>query len=361
MGPLTLPQMPQPTRKRRWKLFLLWSFLMFAGGAAAGVVLIDEVCVAIDSVTSTLGLPAPRFLANRRSAARAPLPSAIAPAPEPELAPAAATPSAPAATGVGQAAVAKTAAVEAKPEAEQPAQAPAPHEPKPGHRPVAAAPVRAEPASEPEPPAVRAPHGKGAAKAASSAGTSGKKTAKFDDPFASDSETANEVKPAAAGGKAKAASGESVAAAKSEPTPKPSASRSHDSLDNLMADGVSDSKGKKRDSKDLDALLKDVQKSKPEPKAKPEPPPPAPALSSSDISRVMAGVKTRGNDCARRLGQKGNAELKITVGKDGRVSDVTVGGNVADTPLGACIDKATRAAVFPASSGLRFDYRIDAR
>jgi hypothetical protein len=365
MGPLTLPQMPQPTHKRRWKLFLLWSVLMFVGGAAAGVVLIDEVCVVIDSVTSTLGLPSPRFLANRRSPARAPLPTAVSPAPEPvpapELAPAAAIPSAPAGIGVGEAVVAKPAAVEAKPEAEQPSQAPAPREPKTGHRPVAAAPIRVEPAPEPEPAVGRAPHGKSAAKTASSAGTSGKKTAKFDDPFASDSETANEVKPAAAGGKAKAAPSESMAAAKSEPAPKPSASRSHDSLDNLMADGVSDSKGKKRDSKDLDALLKDVQKSKPEPKAKPEPPPPAPALSPSDISRVMAGVKTRANDCARRLGQKGNAELKITVGKDGRVSDVSVGGNVADTPLGACIDKATRAAVFPASSGLRFDYRIDAR
>jgi len=90
-------------------------------------------------------------------------------------------------------------------------------------------------------------------------------------------------------------------------------------------------------------------------------PPPAAALSPADISRVMAGVKTRSNDCARRLGQQGNAELKITVGKDGRVSDVNLGGNVAGTPLGACIEKATRAATFPASSGLRFDYRIDAR
>jgi outer membrane biosynthesis protein TonB len=212
------------------------------------------------------------------------------------------------------------------------------------------APARAEPA-EPEP--ERVPHGKGAAKTASSAGTSSKKSGKFDDPFASDGETANEPKPAAVSGKAKAAA--------SEPAPRPTA-KSNDSLDNLMADGVADSKGKKRDSKDLDALLKDVQKSKPEPKAKHEDsPPPAAALSPSDISRVMAGVKTRSNDCAHRLGQKGNAELKITVGKDGHVSDVSLGGNVANTPLGACIEKVTRAAVFPASSGLRFDYRMEAR
>ncbi len=128
-----------------------------------------------------------------------------------------------------------------------------------------------------------------------------------------------------------------------------------------MTDGVADSKGKKRESKDLDALLKDVQKSKPEPPPKREAPPPPASLSASDISKVMAGVKTRGNQCAQRLGQKGVAELKITVGKDGHVTDVNVGGKVADTPLGACVEKATRAATFPPSSGLRFDYRIDCR
>jgi hypothetical protein len=360
MGPLTLPQMPQPKRKRRWKLFLLWSLLMFAGGVAAGVALIDPICGGLANVASTLGLPAPRFVANRRATAPASAPSAVPPepaaasAPEPAPAPVADIPRAPEGTGQGQALAAKPAAIpaEAKPAPELAAPAPrepAPHDPKLTHHAVAATPARAEPAAEPE----RVPHGKGAAKTASSAGTSAKKLAKFDDPFASDGETANEAKPAAASGKAKAAP--------SEPAPRPTA-KSNDSLDSLMADGVGDSKGKKRDSKDLDALLKDVQKSKPEPKAKhEEPPPPAAALSPSDISRVMAGVKTRSNDCAHRLGQKGNAELKITVGKDGRVSDVTLGGNVANTPLGACIEKATRAATFPASSGLRFDYRIDAR
>ena len=368
MGPLTLPQMPQPKRKRRWKLFLLWSLLMFAGGAAAGVALFETVCSTLESVTSTLGLPAPRFVANRRAAQPAPSPVAVAPAPAAEPVPtpapaptAAAVPSAPAGAGQGQAVAAKLAAIpaEAKPAPELAAPAarePAAHEPKLAHHAVAATPARAEPAAEPE----RVPHGKGAAKTASSTGTPGKKSAKFDDPFASDAESANEAKPAAASGKSKPAPSES--AAKSEPAPRPAAAKSNDPLDSLMADGVADSKGKKRTSKDLDALLKDVQKGNPEPKVKhEEPPPPAAALSPSDISRVMAGVKNRSNDCAHRTGQKGNAELKISVGKDGRVSDVTLGGNVAGTPLGACIEKVTRAAVFPASSGLRFDYRIDAR
>jgi hypothetical protein len=75
----------------------------------------------------------------------------------------------------------------------------------------------------------------------------------------------------------------------------------------------------------------------------------------------MASVKTRGNDCAQRLGAKGVAELKLAVGKDGKVTDARVGGKLANTPLGACIEKAARASSFPPSSGLRFDYRIDVR
>jgi len=42
----------------------------------------------------------------------------------------------------------------------------------------------------------------------------------------------------------------------------------------------------------------------------------------------MAEVKTRGKECARQLGQKGIAELNLVVGKEGRVTQVSVGGNV---------------------------------
>ena len=201
-------------------------------------------------------------------------------------------------------------------------------------------------------------HGKGAVKAVASAGTPSKKAAGFEDPFASDAETAGEAKSAAPSGKSKPA--EPAAAPKSEPAPKPVAARSQDPLDSLMADGIGESKGKKRDSKDLDALLKDVQKSKPEPPPKREAPPPPSSLSAADIAKAMAVVKTRSNSCAQRLGLTGTAELKITVSKSGAVTDVQLGGKIANTPLAACIEKATRAAPFPASSGLRFDYRIDA-
>jgi outer membrane biosynthesis protein TonB len=211
-----------------------------------------------------------------------------------------------------------------------------------------------------ETPVARTHHGKDAVKAVSSAGAHSKKASGSDDPFAGDADAANEPKAAAPSGKSKSAS-ESAAAAKGETEPK--SAKSQDSLDNLMAGGAAaEGKGKKRDNKDLDALLKDVQMGKSEPAPKHEAAPaPASALSPADISRVMAGVKVRGNACAQRLGQKGIAELKITVGKDGHVTDVNVGGKIADTPLATCIDKATRAATFPASTGLKFDYRIDVR
>jgi hypothetical protein len=147
-----------------------------------------------------------------------------------------------------------------------------------------------------------------------------KKTSVYHDPFANDDETV--------------------------PAPKSAGPKSHDSLDK---------------NKDIDAMLKDVQKSNPPPPPKREAQPSLPPLSPADIAKVMASVKTRGNDCAQRLGAKGVAELKLAVGKDGKVTEARVGGKLANTPLGACIEKAARASSFPPSSGLRFDYRIDVR
>ena len=343
---------------------------MFAGGIAAGPFLTDQASVLVERLAPMLGISVPRFVANRRPAplpvrpmspqaevvALAPTPAAEpepSPAPAPALA--AGEPKAPAAEGRGEptavvakparSAVDKKAAPKAVPAVAQ-------------RRAAVATPARAEVAVA-EAPAAHPQHAKGAVKTTSSASTPTRKSSGSEDPFASADERAPNA--AAPSGKSKPAPSESTARAKSEPAPKPAASKSHDSLDSLMADGVADSKGKKRESKDLDALLQDVQKSKPESPPKREAPPPAASLSPSDISRVMAGVKTRGNECAQRLGQKGIAELKITVGKDGHVTDVHVGGKVADTPLAACVEKAARAATFPPSSGLRFDYRIDCR
>jgi hypothetical protein len=156
-------------------------------------------------------------------------------------------------------------------------------------------------------------------------------------------------------------------AAKGEKSGKDSksAAKSGDSLDSLMNDVVSDPKaGKtgKKDSKEMDALLKDVQKSDPSAAApKKEQPTSAPPLSPADISTAMAQVKVKGNACAQRFGRSGTAELKITVARDGRVTEVQLGGKLAATPVAGCIEQAVKTASFRPNAGLKFDYRMDVR
>jgi hypothetical protein len=97
-------------------------------------------------------------------------------------------------------------------------------------------------------------------------------------------------------------------------------------------EGGAKSKGSRSTSKDIDAMLKDVQKSNPVPAPKRIEPPEAPPLTSADIARAMAGVKTSADACGKRLGQTGVADLKLTVGKDGKVNAVSVGGKAAGRP-----------------------------
>jgi TonB family protein len=127
------------------------------------------------------------------------------------------------------------------------------------------------------------------------------------------------------------------------------------------AEGTPAARGKRSTSREIDAMLKDVQKTDPPPPPKKSEPAALPPLTASDISKAMAAVKTRANECGRSVGQKGMAELKLTVGKDGRVSNVTIAGRSAGSPLGDCVAKAARAASFPPNAGLKFDYRIDVR
>ena len=338
MGPIALPQPPR--RKLRWGRLFLWTVLVFAGGVVVGFVAKDSLVKAAGEIGVNLG-----------SATAAPALAAAPPASQPGSS---STPS---------------VAVAPKPEpaalAVLPGAAPAP-EPRPVVRladapapePVKAAPVTAH-SARPEPTAETLPsasgkHGKGSVKAVATASPADHKPS-FEEPFADESGSAPASKPAASPSRKTV----EAAPAKSEPVKK--SAKSNESLDDLMGDAPGDGKGKKRENKDIDALLKDVQKPRAEPAPKKEAPPPAPALSAADIARVMSGVKARSKDCANKLAEKGVAELKITVGKSGAVSDVHLGGKLVNTPVGACIEKVTRAAVFPPSSGLVFDYRVDAR
>ena len=329
MGPIKLPEgIKQPRCKQRWGWLLLWTLLVFSGGIAAGPKVFESGLV--ERACSVLGIRAPRFVKTSE-----PEVPSIRPLPAQDIATVPASPGvhAPAVEARGEAPkiAAEPVAVrpdkEAKPEKTAVVIAPQPPAPV-VHT---AAPARVELVAA-EPRSAQAKRNKGGSdKTATAAGAPpappalvepavpAKKTSVYHDPFASDDEAV--------------------------PAPKSAGPKSHDSLDK---------------NKDIDAMLKDVQKSNPPP-PKREAQPSLPPLSPADIAKVMASVKTRGNDCAQRLGAKGVAELKLAVGKDGKVTDARVSGKLANTPLGACIEKAARASSFPPSSGLRFDYRIDVR
>jgi hypothetical protein len=337
MGPISLPD--APPRKRRWGWLLVWTLLVFAGGVAAGPILTSEALTLIERVYALLGRTPPQFAEKVLPTALAPKPASVAPSVEPLPA---------AQPGVEDEAIAgKPPAVAVAPPAAKPAER---------EKPAAKAVVAAAP--------VARAHSKREAKTAAAKDEPAKKTTDtndtaspsggYRDPFTESGESA---KTAASSHKSKTSSGEAA--------PKAAVSRSSDSLDNLMADVVTEKKGKDKQpkGKGVDALLQEVQKGQPEagPAPKREAPASLPPLSQSDISRVMAGVKTRAKDCARQHGQTGVAELKLAVGKEGNVTDVRLGGKLTNTSVGTCIERAARAATFPRSSGLRFDFRIDVR
>jgi hypothetical protein len=412
-----------PKRRRwKWKLFLAWTVLVFAGGVGAGPYLIGKSCALADVVLSRMGIAVPKYVLEHKpvqanaeaqlvpsaavppvsqpseTVATPPVPAAQAPSaaateqvaaqaagaasagqpslaaevpkpvavaqPGPAIAPIAIEPlpaanpvptpaveaHKPAVQAGAKAVVAKSPAVKSALPAEASAKAPAsapkaaiaPAKQAPAApvvaaaAPASAAPVKgtdASPFDEEEAPTVPSARAKGK-KGAPAAAAAPKGRVQHDDPFESDSpEPARRAAPAA--------------------------KKSNDPLDSLISGAVVDKKGKtqKQTSKDIDSMLKEVQKS--DPVKKVEAPKQLPPLTHDDILKAMTVVKARSNECAKRLGQKGMVELAITVAKSGSVTDAKAKG--ASTPLSECVVAATRVAAFPPSAGLHFDYRIDAR
>jgi len=327
---------------RTGRTTVAWSLWMLAMGLAAAPLSAEYVDQGLEGGIEWLATSAPSFLQPY-------LPKPLASTAQPQASPA-------------------TRAVPAAPPTIEPTRtAAAPPEPVPE---VAARSVEAkEPAvvapnkiSQPERRAEKAParktRGKHAVTLAAAESATPKPAAKparhsrgqWDDPFE---------------GRAKAAAAhERPAKVVAEPVvAKSKPAKSGDSLDDLMAGAASASPSKDRrsSSKSIDEMLKDVQRSHPAPRptrAEPEPEP-LPSLTSSDIARAMAGVKTGANTCGRRFEQRGVADLRITVGKNGKVSDVALRGKLAGSPVSDCITQAVQGASFPPNSGLKFNYRID--
>jgi hypothetical protein len=103
----------------------------------------------------------------------------------------------------------------------------------------------------------------------------------------------------------------------------------------------------------LDELLGERSTAAPEPKA---PRLERTSLSADDFKRGMAAVDARARACF--AGTQGLASLRLTVAPSGRVASATVSGMFAGSPVGACVERAVRAAKFPPWDGRpqRFSY-----
>jgi hypothetical protein len=60
----------------------------------------------------------------------------------------------------------------------------------------------------------------------------------------------------------------------------------------------------------------------------------------------MTGIQGRIRDCFENYREPGTATVKVTIDRDGRVSQVDVVGQFANTPTGDCVSRAVRVATF---------------
>jgi hypothetical protein len=84
-------------------------------------------------------------------------------------------------------------------------------------------------------------------------------------------------------------------------------------------------------------------------------------LSRAEIDPVMRGIQDKARACYEQHGVAGVAEVKITITPAGTVDAVAIMGKFVSTPTGSCVRQAIKSAVFPASSGMRLDYRVNVR
>ncbi len=96
----------------------------------------------------------------------------------------------------------------------------------------------------------------------------------------------------------------------------------------------------------FDALLKEAgvsEKKEAKPKLEKK------SLSGDDFKKGMSAINAKAQGCYK--GTQGTASVKLTVAPSGAVTKVTVGGQFAGTPEGACVEAAVKGASFPAWDG----------
>lgn len=83
--------------------------------------------------------------------------------------------------------------------------------------------------------------------------------------------------------------------------------------------------------------------------AEPADGPPVAQLTPAVITAAMKPAVDASQRCFETYGVAGKAKLQLTVAGDGTISRYEQQGDFANTPTGACIDKALEKARFPAS------------
>ena len=80
------------------------------------------------------------------------------------------------------------------------------------------------------------------------------------------------------------------------------------------------------------------------------------ALSKNALLAGLRGVQPLIHACYLRHQVPGTAMVNVVIAKSGRVSRATVTGKFADTPTGACVERAVKTAAFPPSDGISTPY-----
>jgi hypothetical protein len=138
------------------------------------------------------------------------------------------------------------------------------------------------------------------------------------------------------------------------------------SLDDLMNTAVAAPVKKparpNREGREIDRRLAGFNEVKDEqPRKKLDEPPPVHALTRTEVQTVMRGVEANVRECYKQFHVGGPADVKVSVGEDGTVKSLTLSGPFTGTPTGSCVERFVKAATFPPSAGLRFDYRLSVR
>lgn len=138
--------------------------------------------------------------------------------------------------------------------------------------------------------------------------------------------------PAKPGSEPKAATPSAPSPAPSAPAPAPKKKGGKDDLDELLnsASPGGDKKAEKKEAAD-DNLPEQLEK--------------------GQIVGGMGKIKSTVYNCYLQYKVPGVAMVAVTIGKSGKVSSASVGGELAGTPTGACVERAVKSATFPPFKG----------